>query len=120
MLPLHHHGTERMCAGSERRGKKNGGTEVPPFPLQGLSGFPDRNSPLKRVPNRIRQDVGARKQKMTAPKCRHFHRAVYLVSQIAFRHLKEYRKPIVRKTLEIYGVDEGSRTPGLQDHNLAL
>jgi len=98
---------------------------------------------------------------MTTPKCRHFHCKVYLVSQIAFRHLKEYRtaysgalapeikkwrhrsvaisivrfiwnfqiafrhlkeyrKPNVRKTLEIYGVDEGSRTPGLQDHNLAL
>jgi hypothetical protein len=48
---------------------------------------------------------------MTTPKCRHFHCKVYLVSQIAFRQLKEYRKPIVRKTLEIYGVDEGSRTP---------
>jgi hypothetical protein len=57
---------------------------------------------------------------MAAPKCRHFHCKVYLVAQIAFRQLKEYRKPIVRKTLEIYGVDEGSRTPGLQDHNLAL
>jgi len=47
-----------MCAGSGRRGKKNGGTEVPPFPLQGLPGFPDRISPLKRVPNWIKQDVG--------------------------------------------------------------
>ena len=40
--------------------------------------------------------------------------------QSGSRQIKEYRKPIVRKTLEIYGVDEGSRTPGLQDHNLAL
>ena len=60
------------------------------------------------------------KLKMTTPKCRHFHCKVYLVAQITFRQLEEYRKPIVRKTLEIYGVDEGSRTPGLQDHNLAL
>jgi hypothetical protein len=30
-------------------------------------------------------------RKMAAPKCRHFHCKVYLVSQIAFRHLKEYR-----------------------------
>jgi hypothetical protein len=29
---------------------KNGGTEVPPFPLQGSPGFPDRISPIKRVP----------------------------------------------------------------------
>ena len=82
--------------------------------------FPDRVSSPKRVPNRIKQDVGTGKQKMTAPKCRHFNCTVNLVSQTATRQLKEYRKPIVRKTLEIYGVNEGSRTPGLQDHNLAL
>ena len=58
---------------------KNGGTEVPPFPLQGLPGFPECISPLKRVP-----------------------------------------KIFSSETLEIYGVNEGSRTPGLQDHNLAL
>ena len=40
---------------------ENDGTEVPPFPLQGLPGFPDRISSPKRVPNRIRQDVGAMK-----------------------------------------------------------
>ena len=79
VLPLHHHGTERKCAGSGWRGKKNGGTEVPPFPLQGLPGFPECISPLKRVP-----------------------------------------KIFSSETLEIYGVNEGSRTPGLQDHNLAL
>jgi hypothetical protein len=58
--------------GSSRRGKKNGGTEVPPFPLQGLPGFPDRISPLKRVPNRIQRGVGTGNKKMTTPKCRHF------------------------------------------------
>ena len=79
MLPLHHHGTEWKCAWSGGRGKKNGGTEVPPFPLQGLPGFPDRISSPKRVP-----------------------------------------KIFSSETLENYGVDEGSRTPGLQDHNLAL
>jgi hypothetical protein len=31
--------------------EKNGGTEVPPFPLQGLPGFPDCISPIERVPN---------------------------------------------------------------------
>jgi hypothetical protein len=40
---------------------KNDDTEVPPFPLQGLPGFPDRISSLKRVPNRIKQDVGTGK-----------------------------------------------------------
>jgi hypothetical protein len=52
--------------------EKNGGTEVPPFPLQGLPGFPDRISPLKRVPNRIQRGVGTGNKKMTTPKCRHF------------------------------------------------
>jgi hypothetical protein len=34
MLPLHHHGTERMCAGSGRRGKKkNDDTEVSSFSI---------------------------------------------------------------------------------------
>jgi hypothetical protein len=41
--------------------EKNGGTEVPPFPLQGSPGFPDRISSLKRVPNCIQQDVGTGK-----------------------------------------------------------
>ena len=34
--------------------------------------------------------------------------------------LKRVPKIFSSETLEIYGVDEGSRTPGLQDHNLAL
>jgi hypothetical protein len=81
MLPLHHHGTDMKCAGSEGRGnKKNDDTEVSSFSV-----------------SRYTWNF-----------------------QSGSRHLKEYRKPIVRKTLEIYGVDEGSRTPGLQDHNLAL
>ena len=57
---------------------------------------------------------------MTAQKCRHFQLRGIWKFQFVLRHLKEYRKPIFRQTLEIYGVDEGSRTPGLQDHNLAL
>jgi hypothetical protein len=36
--------------------------------------------------------VDGAERKMAAPKCRHFHCKVYLVSQIAFRHYKEYRK----------------------------
>jgi hypothetical protein len=35
---------------SQDREIKNGDTEVSPFLLQGLPGFPDRISPLKRVP----------------------------------------------------------------------
>jgi hypothetical protein len=35
----------------------------------------------------------------------------------AHHNSQEFKTSI---TLEIYGVDEGSRTPGLQDHNLAL
>jgi hypothetical protein len=42
--------TELHAAGRWSHEIKNDGTEVPPFPLQGLPGFPDRISPLKRVP----------------------------------------------------------------------
>jgi hypothetical protein len=41
--------TEQNKAGRWHQKIKNDGTEVPPFPLQGLPGFPDRISPIKRV-----------------------------------------------------------------------
>ena len=37
------------------------------------------------------QGVKGAERKMAAPKCRHFHCKVYLVSQTATRHLEEYR-----------------------------
>jgi len=43
------------------------------------------------APKRSVRGVRDAERKMAAPKCRHFHCKVYLVSQIAFRHLKEYR-----------------------------
>jgi hypothetical protein len=45
---------------------------VPPFPLQGLPGFPDRISSIERVPIGAKRGVGTGNKKMTTPKCRHF------------------------------------------------
>ena len=44
-----------------------------------------------KAPKGSVQGVKGAERKMAAPKCRHFHCKVYLVSQIASRHLKEYR-----------------------------
>ena len=51
---------------------KNDGTEVPSFLTARISDLNQRASSPKRVPNCIQKDVGTGKQKMTAPKCRHF------------------------------------------------
>ena len=44
-----------------------------------------------KAPTGSVRGVKGAERKMTAPKCRHFHCKVYLVSQIASRHRKEYR-----------------------------
>ena len=63
------------------------------------------------APDESVQGVKGAERKMAAPKCRHFHCKVYLVSQIATRHLKEYRKPIVRKPLRFMGWTRGLEPP---------
>lgn len=63
------------------------------------------------APKRSVRGVRDAERKMAAPKCRHFHCKVYLVSQIAFRHLKEYRKALVRKPLRIMGWTRGLEPP---------
>ena len=57
---------------------------------------------------------------MTTPKCRHFPLRGNSGFPECISPLQRVPKSFSSETLEIYGVNEGSRTPGLQDHNLAL
>jgi hypothetical protein len=120
MLPLHHHGTERKCAGVGWRGKKNGDTEVSPFPSCGLSGTSRSRFVIEKSTELNKAGRWHRRIKNDDTEVSSF-----LTTQISgfnqrASSLKRVPKSSTSETLENYGVDEGSRTPGLQDHNLAL